>query len=196
MPADVDAVATPAGLDAGVPSRHMKRTASLCVIFALLVVPSTTHATTDRADYAAQVNSVCAAHFKQFEDTYVQITSTVRNFRRALKVVVRHQLVIYADELAQLSVIAPAAGDEVLVSTWIADRRAANTLFARSVSLEDQRAEVDRRYLKRDRRSKKLDRLQTRLERQSDRVSIKWRQAEDRVSTVARAIGAPACARS
>jgi hypothetical protein len=109
---------------------------------ALAISASSANATTNRADYAAQVNPICAsanAQIKQLFETFDQELS--RLDRKANKARGRKQeqlearieklftqlpgqsLAIAYAALAQLRSVSAAPGDEALVSTWLANRQ-------------------------------------------------------------------------
>ena len=148
------------GGDAGrrAPAR-LKSPALAIALVALALLPSTALATTDRTDYAAQVNPICVSASArdqqlsvQAEERFAQLHRELRRARgqrrekllardRKLSAVLpnRHLGIRY-DELRSLRSVAAAPGDEIAVSSWL-DARKSSLDLNRRLNQIDQKAE-------------------------------------------------------
>lgn len=162
-------------------------------IVALAIAAAPAYATTDRADYDAQVNPICKSSNAQLEQLITSFQQTFKALdRRANKLrgkkqrkLERQQERLYEQipfqflglesaELAQLKSVLPAPGDESLVRDWLASRELKLSLYQQSIPIE-QRIEtvyekpIDANSLKKfERKLKRQDRQVKRLERQLD----------------------------
>jgi hypothetical protein len=138
---------------------RLKSPALAIALVAIAVLPSTALATTDRTDYAAQVNPICVAASardqqlsQQAEERFAQLHRQLRKARgqRRDKLLAldrklstrrpdRHLAIRY-DELRSLRSVAAAPGDEILVSTWLDTRKASLDLNHR-LNRIDQKVE-------------------------------------------------------
>jgi hypothetical protein len=136
-------------------------------IVALAIAAAPAYATTDRADYDAQVNPICAsanARTKQLYDQFealikklpnsgsgtTSITSKGKSKKQRKQSKLERQVerlyeqlpfqvhAIYDAELAQLKQVAPAPGDETVTSNWLANRQAIQDLDAQFDALEQR----------------------------------------------------------
>jgi hypothetical protein len=144
-------------------------------------------ATSARADYAAQVNSICASASSQVEPLVGS---------RSLKAT-RRGLAILRRELRSLEGIAPAPGDDALVSSWIATRGSIQRLVERDVRLAGHLQRVERRYFNGSPRStsrlKSLFRRAGHLGRAINRIEGKVDTAADKEADLAFTLGAIDC---
>jgi hypothetical protein len=149
-------------------------------IVALAVAAAPAYATSDRADYDAQVNPICASANAQVKQLYDQLealldklpdsgsgTTVITDKGKSKKQRKRskqereanrlfNQLpfqikAIYDAELAQLKQVAPAAGDESLVANWLGNRQAIQDLNAQFNALEQRIERLFTREFKRRR---------------------------------------------
>jgi hypothetical protein len=105
--------------------RSLRAIAPAIIAIALATTAIPAFATTDRADYASQVDPICvraSAHLEPLLD------------RRAPKATKR-ALAILRRELASLRRVAAAPGDQALVSSWLATRKSIRDLVKRDVGL-------------------------------------------------------------
>ena len=143
-----------------------RRAIATAIAGALLAgFPAAAFATADRAEYAAQVNSICAATGNDFT------------------------------ELAALRKVAAAPGDEALVSGWLQTRERRLDLRRQLTGIDNQVKKLVRRtktthsietLINIDRKVKKLD-------RRADGVETKLVSAEDQDDEQGTQLGATAC---
>jgi hypothetical protein len=95
------------------------------IVIALAITAAQASATTDSADYARQVNAICA---KAGARVQVLVDSRARN-------ATKRSLAILRRELGSLRQVAPAPGEEALVSSWLSTRRSIQKLTERDVAL-------------------------------------------------------------
>lgn len=179
----------------GTPRSIQGLIASAVALAALALAAAPARATTDRADYDAQVNPICASanlQAKALWEVFFQSSATlerkankVRGEKRArlqrrldgLYFRLQDQiLAITADALAQLKLVPPAPGDDGIVSEWLATRQALHDLSAQSNALERrilrlftrqfERARSFRAFLRLDRKLKRLERQANALQAQ------------------------------
>jgi hypothetical protein len=106
------------------------------VMIALATTAIPAYATTDRADYAAQVNSICvgaSAKVEPLVDTQHRRAKT-----RALAILGR--------ELRSLRRVGPAPGDEALVASWLADRTSIQRLAKRDLAIAARLQRLEDKY--------------------------------------------------
>jgi hypothetical protein len=160
---------------------------------ALAIAAAPASATTDRADYDAQVNSICKASNAQQEQFIDSLEQTLHRLdRRAHKLrgkkrqrieqriemlfeqAPSQSLAIVSAELAQLKAVLPAQGDEALVGEWLAKRDLEVQLYVQTIQIEAQIEKIFgkdlfahnlKRLLKKTRRQ---DRQLKRLQRQEN----------------------------
>lgn len=167
-------------------------------LVALAIAASPALATTDRADYDAQVNPICASANTQAKQLYDQfealakrlpnsgsgsVSSTSRKRNKKESKLQRRverlfsQLpfqaqAIYDTELAQLKQVASAPGDEALVSSWLANRQTMQDLNKQFNVLEARIERLFNREFKRRiiRSFDKLQRKENGLEKKADAI--------------------------
>jgi ribosome-associated translation inhibitor RaiA len=170
---------------------------------ALAIAASPAHATSDRVDYDAQVNPICAAANSQaeqvyaaFEQRFAQLKrkeSKVRGKKKREKIESRlsslffdagdQNVAVYAAEVARLKQVSAAPGDESLVSDWLAARQEVVDLSAESNTLQREEdrlftrtyagAHSLRKFLRLQKRLSVLDRQLNVLEAQLDPLYTK-----------------------
>jgi ribosome-associated translation inhibitor RaiA len=131
-------------------------------VAALAMAATPARATTDRADYDAQVNSICKvsnAQQEQFidslEQTLARLDRRAHKLRGKKRQKIRQReerlfeqapsqsLAIVSAELAQLKAVLPAPGDEALVSEWLAKRDLEVQLYVQTIQID---AQIDKVY--------------------------------------------------
>jgi hypothetical protein len=95
------------------------------IVIALAITATPAFATTDRTDYASQVNSICAG-------ASVQVEPLVDSRGRKAS---KRGLAILRRELSSVRRVAPAPGDQALVSSWLDTRDSIQHLVERDVDL-------------------------------------------------------------
>jgi hypothetical protein len=168
-------------------------------------------AATTRADYAAQVNPICATANGQVDQVYADLKRAFRKFEgtyagKKIRRLEKHQTrlnrqlherteAITTIELGQLGQVVPASGDEEIVSKWIANRRVLQGLAIASNELSERADRIFNRlfsgknarsYIRNER---KLDRVQ----RQSGRLYQQIRLAEGVDLELGTQLGATYC---
>jgi hypothetical protein len=122
----------------------------------LAIIAAPASATTDRADYAAQVNSICRAQNTQLDQLFSDLKQKLRKSRGGKRKSSRNSNRAYAkyqrlvdrfyDELfriendaeTQIEQVAAAPGDESTVSTWTGNRRLSLTLSQQAYELSER----------------------------------------------------------
>lgn len=157
-------------------------------LIALAVAACPASATTDRSDYATQVNTVCKSGntqqkqlFDNFEQTERQLDAKANKLRgkKRRKIQKRAEslfdqlpnqsLAIFATEVTQLAQVPAASGDEGLVSEWIAGRRSLLDLLTQTNAIELRIEHLfDNVTFRSPRGFRKLDRKEKRLQRQAN----------------------------
>ena len=181
---------------------------------ALAVLPAAALATVDRADYAAQVNPICAsANVRdqqltvRAEERFAQLhrklrraqgqrreTLLAKDRKLSLALPDRHLAIRY-DELRGLQTVAPAPGDQSLVSSWLAARRSGLDLNHRLNKLDRR----DDRLLKRTAQTidietlNRLDRKIRVLDKRASRLENKVIAAESTDFDLGAELGANDC---
>jgi hypothetical protein len=193
---------------------RLKSTALAAALVALAVLPSAALATTDRADYAAQVNPICASAnardqqlTAQAEERFAQLHRELRKARghRREKLLAQDRkltaalpdrhLGIHYDELKRLQTVAAAPGDEFLVSSWLDARKSGLDLNHRLNQI-DRRAE---RLLKRTANTIDIETLNTldrkirELDKRANRLENKVISAENTDFDLGSELGANDC---
>jgi hypothetical protein len=162
-------------------------------VTALAIVAAPASATTDRADYDAQVNSICKASNTQQEQFVDSLEQTLhrldrrshklrgkkrrkieQRIERLFEQAPSQSLAIVSAELAQLKAVSPAAGDETLVGEWLAKRDLEVQLYLQSIQIEAQIDKVFEKdfvahsYKQLLKKTRRQDRLLKRLQRQEN----------------------------
>jgi hypothetical protein len=136
--------------------------AAAVAVAALAISAPPAAATTDRADYVAQVNPICAsaksqarALWETFFRTTARLEKKAEKLRGKKRVRVQRRidelfnrlddqiLTVYSGALAQLKLVSPAPGDEALVAEWLATRQALQDLSVKSNALFER---IDRLF--------------------------------------------------
>ena len=164
----------------------------------LAIAASPALATTDRVDYDAQVNPICASantRAKQLYDEFEALAKRLpnsgsgsasstgpkrnkkesklqRRVERLFSQLPFQVQAIYDTELAQLKQVASAPGDEPLVSTWLANRQTMQDLNKQFNVLEARIERLFNREFKRRiiRSFEKLERKENRLQKKADAI--------------------------
>jgi ribosome-associated translation inhibitor RaiA len=157
------------------------------VLAALAAAATPAFATTDRADYAAQVNPICAAGNREQKQLYDSFEATENSLeRRARKArgkkrrrlesrsealfdqLPAQSIAIGEATLVRLRQVPPAPGDESLVSDWLTGRETLFGLIRQSNAIELRIEHLfDNRIFKRARGFRMLDRKERRLRREA-----------------------------
>lgn len=151
------------------PVRGLTALAIASAALAICAIPA--FATTDRADYAAHANSICSSTNAQVE---------ALNHSRAKNA--GDQIVAaFRSELTALDALAPAPGDESIVSSWLSNRHLIQDLVETHIALDRHLQRLDervfngkhgpravKRFLKRERR---IDRRLSRMARQVEQAA-------------------------
>jgi hypothetical protein len=158
---------------------HAIRLSAVAIILIALLTAARASATTDRADYAAQVNSICAGTNARVEPL---VDSRARNAtKRSLK--------ILRGELGALGRVVPAPGDEALVSSWLAARRSIQDLVERDVALTRSLQRLEKKFFNGrqhpTRRLKGLFRRTGRMGHTINRIEGKVSRAADTEASLA-----------
>jgi hypothetical protein len=161
----------------------------------LAVAAAPARATTDRADYQAQVNPICASANSQAKalwEAFFQTSAALERKAKKLHGKKRARLerridglffrlddeilAVYSAALAQLQLVPPAPGDEGLVTEWLATRQALQNLSAQSNALvqridrlftrQFQDIRSYRAYLRLEKKLKRLERKANALQAQ------------------------------
>jgi hypothetical protein len=156
-------------------------------VIALAAAVSPSFAMTDRADYAAQVNSICVAANARVEPL---VDSHARNAtKRALTILRR--------ELGSLGAVAPAPGDAALVSSWLATRRSIQELVEREFAISSRLQRLEDKFFKGRRHStprlKSVLRRTGRMGHTINRLEGRVSQAADNEESLAFTLGAIDC---
>jgi predicted nucleic acid-binding Zn-ribbon protein len=182
---------------------------------ALAAVPATAEATTDRADYDAQVNPICAATNSQAKALYASFEQMERALdRRADKAHGKKRrrledradalfsqlddqnLAIYSAEFAQLKLVAPAPGDESLVAQWLGVQQTLFDLSAQISALEQRQARLfgkNFRKIHSINAFKRLEKKGRRLSRQEDALYEQLEQVYEQDIELGAKLGASYC---
>jgi hypothetical protein len=155
------------------------------IAFAIIATPAS--ATTDRTDYAAQVNSICVAANDQVEPL---VDGHARNAtKRALAILRR--------ELGSLGAVSPAPGDDALVSSWLTTRRSIQDLVERDVAISRRLQRLEDKFFKGRRHStprlKSILRRTGRMGHTISRLEGRVGQAADAEENLAFTLGALDC---
>jgi hypothetical protein len=143
-----------------------KRRAAGVALLALAALPASAVAATDRADYAAQANSVCAS-------------AKGNDFA----------------ELTGLRSLTPAPGDEVLVASWL-DARQRRLELGRELKQIDRQVNKLVKRTARTRNIDtliRIDRKVRKLDRRADHVQDKLISAEIQDDDLGTELGATGC---
>jgi hypothetical protein len=145
---------------------------SLAIATALVAVvtgSATAHAASTRADYAAQVNPICASATAQDQQLTARSEEELRRIHQALKKVEgrkrekllardrklssalpdQHLRIRYS-ELARLRAVPAAPGDEGLVATWLDGRKQSLDLTSKVNSIDRRVERLFKRFRTRD----------------------------------------------
>jgi uncharacterized phage infection (PIP) family protein YhgE len=181
-------------------------------LIALAITAAVAEATTDRAEYAGQVNPICASanrQIKQLYETFEQavdrINSKLNSARGKKRTRLANQIdklffrlpdqtlaVSYA-ELAQLRLIAPAAGDETLVSDWLSNRQLLLDLSAQYNQLEKQSEKLFNRTSHSFRGFRKLQRRQHQLDQRANQLYQQFEPLGEKDVELGTQLGATYC---
>jgi hypothetical protein len=142
------------GFALGGTPRKLWGAGALAIAAAFMLGASSAWATTDRDDYDAQVNPICASANIQSEQLGQAIQQTyARLKRKASKVHGRKRdklerrldalffdysdqnVAVYLGEIARLRQVSPAPGDEALVSDWLSARQSTLDLTSQENAL-------------------------------------------------------------
>jgi hypothetical protein len=174
--------------DAAATVRAMNRLwqALACAFVLLALTAAPALATADRADYAAQANPICAAgnaeservisdfqrHFKKLgKDERQQLVkpgnSSLDKFDRLFLALSRKLITIEATVLFQLQQVAPAAGDEGLVTSWLGVWQQQLALSRQLTRLEVKALRAFNAFFGKnyEQAEKRLDRIEARMRR-------------------------------
>jgi hypothetical protein len=188
-------------------------TAFALTALALALFAGQASATTDRADYASQANAICKsgnAQQKQlidtFEQTQRQLDARAKKVRgkKRRKIQKRAEslfdqlpgqsLAIFGNEVAQLTQVPAAPGDEGLVSDWISGRVSLVDLVRQSNAIELRIEHLyDNVVFRSPRGFRKLDRKEKRLQRQANSLYQQIRALSDRDLELGTELGATYC---
>jgi ribosome-associated translation inhibitor RaiA len=149
---------------------------------ALAIAASPARATTDRNDYDAQVNPICASANAEAEQAYEAFEQSFAQLKRkASKVhgkkrekisrridslffdVGDQQVAVYAAEVERLKQVSAAPGDESLVADWLATRQQVVDLSAESNRLQREEDRLFTRTFSGVKSFRKFIRLQKKL---------------------------------
>lgn len=176
------------GVAGRTPWRSWKHLAPALALATVALIPPIAQGATSRADYAAQVNAVCASANAEADELSRRSSQELKLLDRKLKratgtdrrrLLARRErlslslpgrrLKIFSAELGQLRSVPAAPGDEGLVSTWLDTRR----------TILDLSAQVNRI----DRRVERLfDRFTTRSIRELNRLNQRIRKLDKRAN--------------
>jgi hypothetical protein len=185
---------------------------------ALAIAAAPAVATTDRADYAAQVNPICKSAnsqqkqlyegFEQALDRIDKKRQTARGKKRAklnarleklFSQLPAQSLAIADAEEAQLRQVAAAPGDEALVSDWLGNRQAElevirqlNAIEARIEALFE-RSSTGRNIKALLKHERRIDRKVKRLERHADALYSQLEDLQERNLEEGTELGATYC---
>jgi hypothetical protein len=202
-------------------------------MLALAITAPSAGAAATRAEYAAQVNPICAYANAQIEQVYREIEAKIKRLERKQKkagknngssVIVfnatatesrkkkkrdglldpfdrlfleisERTLAISAAALGQLRQVAPAPGDEALVTSWLANRQMIQELGERSARLERQSLRLFNRSdrIHSIRGLKRLEQKERRLNRQSNRLYAQLEPAYELDVELGTQLGATYC---
>jgi ribosome-associated translation inhibitor RaiA len=186
-------------------------------LIALAITVTAAYATTDRTEYAAQVNTICRsanAQQKQLYEAFEQaidrldakekkargrkVAKIEQAIERLFNQIPVQSLAIADAEHAQVKQIAPAPGDEALVSEWVGINQSVLDLN-RQIQAIERRAErlFDAPFKGHSIRAfGKRDRKQKRLERQANGLYQQLEPLYDRYVEVGTQLGATYCVTS
>ena len=189
----------------------------LAIAFALVAMavgPAAAQAATDRADYAAQVNPICAAANAQSKAIYESAEQAVERLSRRAK---KHRgkkndrlfqqlskvffdagdqsLAVARAALAQVRVVLPAPGDESIVSEWLATDQALLDMSAESNALSRR---IDRLFTAEItfhsfRALERHERKLKRLEQQANTLYAQIEPLAERYTELGAKLGATYC---
>jgi hypothetical protein len=173
--------------------RHTAALALPVLLIATAVLAAPANAATDRADYDAQVNSICKASNAQqeqlidsFEQTLNRLDRKANKLRgrkrqkieqrieRLFEQLPSQSLAIVNAELAQLKTVSPAQGDETLVGEWLGKRDLEVQLYVQAIGIEAQIEKVYEKdvfahsYKQLLKKTRRQDRQVKRLRRQEN----------------------------
>ena len=191
----------------------LESSAVAVALLALAVACSTALATTDPADYAAQVNPICAAANSQdqrlsdaAEREFSRIHRELRKAgdrkrqkllardRKLSAALPRQHLQIRYRELDRLRAVAAAPGDEGVVAGWLGARKAVLDLSGQVDRLDRRIDRLHKRFLTRDLELlNELDLKIRTLDRKIAKISNKLIQAEDTELDLGTQLGATDC---
>jgi hypothetical protein len=153
-------------------------------------------AASTRAEYVAQVNPICASANAQAEQLYESVSQELNRLNRKAnrargkkrrKLEARSErlfeqlpdlsLAIYYTELERLKAVAPAAGDESLVSEWLATRQAGLDLTAQANRIEKRAERLFSRGFE-GHSLRAAERWEKKLEKLEKQVNQLYQQAE------------------
>jgi hypothetical protein len=174
---------------------------------------ATAHAASTRAEYAAQVNPICAAASAEDQRLTESAEQELGRIHRALKgaegrkrqkllardrklssaLPDRHLRIRYS-ELAQLRAVAPAPGDDGLVATWL-DGRKQNLDLTSKVNSIDRRVErLFKRFRTRDiEELNRLDRKIRVLDKRANELNNQVFELETQNDELGTQLGATEC---
>jgi Skp family chaperone for outer membrane proteins len=191
----------------------LKSSAFAVALIGLAAFSASAAATTDRANYVAQVDPICVAANAQdqrlsaaSEQEFSRIHRELRNAgeRRREKLLARDRklsatlpdqhLRIRYSELARLLDIAAAPGDEGLVSGWLDARKVVLDLSTQVNRLDRQVDRLHKRFLTTDLQLlNELDRKIRQIDQQIDKLENKLISAEDTELDLGTQLGATDC---
>jgi hypothetical protein len=184
------------------------------VVAVLAVLAAPAQATTDRADYAVQANTICKSSNAQQDQLYESFEQTVKRLNakeqkargkkrerieKRLNVLFDQLpvqgLAIFSTEIGQLAQVAPAPGDEAVVADWIAGRRSLVDLIAQSNAIETRLEHLfdSNRIFHSLRGFRKLDRKERRLKRQAAALAPQIEALEKKDLELGTELGATYC---
>lgn len=156
-------------------------------VMALAIGAPVALATTDRSDYAAQVNPICVSASTKVQPLVDK--HTPKATKRGLAILRR--------ELKSLSKVAPAPGDQALVASWLNTRRSIQSLVERDVAIAARLQRLEDKYFNGKRPSgaglKEALRRVGNLGRTINRIEGRVSQESDTESSLAFTLGALDC---
>ena len=211
-PAYAACVSRGEGVISGTHALARRLIAPAIIGIALAITATPAFATSDRADYDAQVNPICQsanAQEKQLYESFEQTLNRLQGKRvrgkKAAKIEKRIERLfvqlpdqsqaILDTEFAQLKNVPPAPGDESLVSDWLAVRQSVADLVRQLNAIEKRIEKLEDFEPKRFsiRKFKRQGRRADRLERKANQLYEQIEALGDRDLELGTRLGATYC---
>jgi hypothetical protein len=182
-------------------------------LVALAIAPSTVRAATNRAEYAAQVNTICASANARADELSRQTSQELKRLDRKLKRATGAQrrrllarrtklslslpgrrLKIFSAELGQLRSVPAAPGDESLVTSWLDIRQTILDLSAQVNRIDRRVAQLFERFTTRS--IPELNRLERKvrmLDKRAGQLNNRKISMEGQHDAIGTELGATSC---